>query len=149
MCWRSSYPTSAGSRRPREVCKRTQPQISMTSTPKTQNEIIQETLDAYSKPGTRAVEHGLCRYRTSDGRECAVGRCLKNSKSFSHKSGSVGTVFRDEANLDAAPKPEYRGHSISFWSLLQTLHDVYLAPNVVGSPEVNTWLAKRFPFFTP
>lgn len=86
---------------------------------KTKLEIIEETALYYSEDvSRRALNHlGQCRYLTSDGKMCSVGRCL-----ISPSYGSQWSVswFRD---LEEELKEEYKGHSLDFWNKLQKFHD--------------------------
>lgn len=96
----------------------------------TKLEIIEETAAFYNKNnrGT-AYPNGtgaLCEYLTKDGRMCAVGRCM-----IAPKNDMIGSICTVNANLlrdnlgglEAALKPEYRGHDIDFWMKLQGFHD--------------------------
>lgn len=97
---------------------------------KTETEIVLETLRYYgANPAeTRAVNSvGGCEYITPDGRMCAVGRVL--SLEGLRKAHGCGDTVEALANrrfngdLDSGLKPEYRGHSLEFWTDLQFLHD--------------------------
>lgn len=90
---------------------------------KSKLEIIEETALAYTDPKNRAVfAGGLCRYKTPDGRKCAVGRCMLNPSEA--MVGTVGTLRNEFAlKLDDELKEEYRGHSLVFWADLQNFHD--------------------------
>jgi hypothetical protein len=98
-------------------------------TPKTKQEIIQETRDFYAAdPKRRAANNGSCFYQTEDGRNCAVGRCLiPNSEMLASYGpqtmflcGGAANYIR---NLEEILKEEYRGHEPDFWRELQLFHD--------------------------
>lgn len=85
-------------------------------------EILNETCAAYTLD-TRAREGYACRFETSDGKRCAVGRCMLPgiAKARDHK-----TTFYDwdsDAALDADLCEQYRGYPLAFWRRLQLLHD--------------------------
>lgn len=87
---------------------------------KTKVEIIKETAEFYTANPRALVEGKFgqqCCYLTSDGRQCAVGRCLENPGVLNN-----AYIIREEFNK-AVFKPEYLGHSLNFWSYLQALHD--------------------------
>lgn len=98
----------------------------------TKEEIIYQLFEGENgyikKPETRAMyEGGTCSYKTEDGRMCAVGKCLN---ALGHKYGRNnypihGMISEDagEHTLDDILLKKYRGHSIDFWSQLQSLHD--------------------------
>ncbi len=81
-------------------------------------QILDETAVAYTSKTRSIDQHDSCRYFTN-GRRCAVGRCLEDPERFSSTCGTV-TYFTD---LELCLKPEYRGHTLSFWRTLQSLHD--------------------------
>ena len=106
-------------------------------------EIINETVKFYSADTKRRSVNGnskspTCKYVSEDGRNCAVGRCLttkiKNKVATSTYNnsafqglvvGMVGCPWENaHINSDKVLKPSYRGHSIRFWEVLQSLHDV-------------------------
>lgn len=105
-------------------------------------EIINETVNFYSADPKRRSVNGdshssQCNYVSTDGRNCAVGRCLTtkvkdkivtseyNSSDF--QGLVVGMVecswAEADKNLNKVLKPSYRGHSLRFWEDLQSLHD--------------------------
>lgn len=100
---------------------------------KTRKEIILETVAFYSEdPSRRAVikEDGRakCRYLTEDGRKCAVGRCMIEGKKIAYAglkfpADKVDAGIGDLEDRDSQLLPEYRGHSLHFWSCLQEFHD--------------------------
>ena len=99
----------------------------MSTKPKTKIQIIRETA-AYYNSSNRASNrtNTNCKYyicKNGEVRECAVGRCLIDSKSFKNRSyGATLTWYNDnELNMDL--KPEYQGHTVTFWSDLQEFHD--------------------------
>lgn len=89
-------------------------------------ELLEDTVSYYSEDTSRrAVENGLCKYATCDGRNCAVGRKLINPKGLENNLvvpvcgiGKVIELFGKDVFL-----PQYRHISVSFWRDLQRLHD--------------------------
>lgn len=97
-------------------------------------DIILETALNYSSDVTRrainpnynpsSIYNGpRCEYLTSDGKMCAIGRCIAEPKlGYAGTAGSFR--FHDEfIELDSVLKPEYRGYSKDFWRILQGFHD--------------------------
>jgi hypothetical protein len=103
---------------------------------KSKTEIVVETLLHYNLKN-RGYNHaeGQCTYLDKDsGNKCAVGRCIQDSeieKVFEREQGyikateSSPTVSKlaEFFDFDSLLIPEYRGHSLHFWSDLQYLHD--------------------------
>ncbi len=99
-------------------------QIKMTKV-----EIINIVASHYNE-SNRAYEKGFgCKYRTEDGRMCAVGMCMTDeglrefgdTKSAVH---AIANMLQDRGKeLDDILKDEYRGHDIELWEKLQVLHD--------------------------
>ena len=95
----------------------------------TEIEIIEETANTYSSSNRSMKSNGKCYYTHPDnGNHCAVGRCMledtltslskiDNEESVAYLLESLG------CKLDDILKPEYRGHSLEFWTALQDLHD--------------------------
>lgn len=108
--------------------------MNTTSTQMSALDIITETLQHYHDTKAFGFDHdlGVCLYRTEQGNRCALGRCLlDDSPPILHP---MRFECYDAAQLDrhlhAGPggldemlKPEYRGHPLGFWRLLQRLHD--------------------------
>lgn len=94
---------------------------------KTENEIIKETVEYYwADPGRRATSSRGCEYLTADGRMCAVGRCMTEETRLRTPGAIVNVVDLSDyfsSSLDDMLQPEYRGHPVHFWALLQNLHD--------------------------
>lgn len=94
----------------------------------TKKEIILETVEYYKK-NPRAVGKENCEYFI-DGNMCAVGRCLIDAENFEKYNienkctGLTINDFRLSRRLEDELRPEYRGHSITFWTDLQILHDM-------------------------
>jgi hypothetical protein len=93
-------------------------------------EIIDETIEFYSKNQRAIVGYGACVYNGPDGTHCAFGRCmLPNLQSLGDKLQGNGAtlkslLLRNEVKLlDDLLQPQYRGHSFSFWTNLQVIHD--------------------------
>lgn len=100
---------------------------------KTKAEIIQETYEAYLDPNNRGVWHmtfgeefdnEVCCYLTTDGKMCAVGRCIREDVDRKGLTGSVPSIpVIFDTPLDDLLKEEYRGHEPEFWEALQSFHD--------------------------
>ena len=97
---------------------------------KTKIEIINETRAWYEgDPSRRSMSpYGICQYLADDGRTCAVGRCLIDPNV---PNGSVFDVW-DDRSIDEDMKPEYRGHSRSFWEELQNFHDTRVIGQIMA-----------------
>jgi len=96
---------------------------------KTKLEIIEETVEVYSKVSKRAVQGDVCSYYLN-GNTCAVGRCCEDPQELERQSlkiNSLGanafSINMDLGGLDKWLKPKYRGHSVNFWADIQLLHD--------------------------
>ena len=117
---------------------------------KTENEIIKETVEYYwqDPKGRRAASDIACEYLTADGRMCAVGRCL-TPEHAARAANIICDVGRLpgllEASLEEILQPEYRGHPVSFWDNLQTLHDTTRAWET--EELLYEHLDRWFPFF--
>ena len=98
---------------------------------KTKLEIIKETAEFYNLsnrsfvPEKNNPNDGNCVYLTSDGKMCAVGRCMINPSQYLNKIEiNVETLDQStKGGLDTLLKEEYRGNGIGFWTDLQRLHD--------------------------
>jgi hypothetical protein len=100
-------------------------------TRKTKKEIIDETAHYYTEDvSRRAIEPGYgggdkCKYLTSNGKMCAVGRCMVDPSE--KMTGTADRYRREEfsgwSTVEDDLRDEYKGHPIEFWSDLQTLHD--------------------------
>lgn len=107
---------------------------------KTAIQIIEETAEYYGQdPKRRGVTpSGVCSYVLPDGRMCAVGRCTlplneiidENARDMIIGNDSVMDLESDV--IDAALKPEYRGHSSTLWADLQQFHDLSENFNATG-----------------
>lgn len=96
-------------------------------------DIVNETIEYYSQDVTRRAcdKDGDCVYLTKDGRRCALSRCLVDKAiipSYQYEQTiAVLLQLNGQPNtsdgLDKILKREYRGHSIHFWTALQSLHD--------------------------
>jgi hypothetical protein len=95
---------------------------------KSMKDILDETLNYYvDHPERRAYGESGCYYLSSDGKHCAVGRCMISPKMgiglLSLWDSNVTSSLWANGRLDKELKEEYRGHSIEFWGKLQNLHD--------------------------
>lgn len=99
----------------------------------TKKEIILETVEYYKthNRGLTILNGGaLCAYFGNRGDMCAVGRCLINPKKIQTLDFNMGdnvtadiNKVSEFINIEDELKPEYRGHSLKFWSELQHFHD--------------------------
>ncbi len=95
-------------------------------------DLLDETVKYYEEdPNRRAVAKDtngdtICRYRTEDGRKCAVGRCLETY------DASIESWSADKKDFTAVGDfiikeeyffEKYKGFNRSFWTELQLLHD--------------------------
>lgn len=87
----------------------------------TKLEILEETLEYYSKNNRGLSEDMNCVYINSEGDMCAVGRCLKNP--IRMIEGSIQINFSENEELDKYLKDIYKGHDLNFWQKLQNFHD--------------------------
>lgn len=115
---------------------------------KSKVEIIQETVDYYSADpdGRRANENGDCMYLASDGRMCAVGRCMADPKVAGDYIGDYRDMLehvRSQGVQYDILKPEYQGHSVGFWEDLQMFHDSDVNWDSNGLSELGQWSLKR------
>ncbi len=102
---------------------------------KSKTQIINETA-AFYKLGNRGRDGLGCSYLTSDGKMCAVGRCLthEGAKLFVRKH--VASIkYEGYGLLKQNLKPEYPSHTIDFWSDLQGFHDAELNWNETGMSD--------------
>lgn len=92
---------------------------------KTALEIIDETVEYYSthKRAVQKTEDGeRCKYYYR-GMTCAVGRCMPKETAKRTEKENGGESAYVLHNLNERLLPEYRGHSILFWEVVQSLHD--------------------------
>jgi len=82
---------------------------------------LDETAGAYTSKTRAIARDGSCWYFQA-GKCCAVGRCLEDPKRFSSVDANV-SYLDAEYGLDSILKPEYRGFPLTFWTVLQRLHD--------------------------
>jgi hypothetical protein len=94
---------------------------------KTKTEIIKETVNFYSENRRGVNEHGSCVYLTETGEKCAIGRCMVDPAAWIGAAGIDDVASYFPIENDQVPigilKPDYDGHSISFWLDVQGLHD--------------------------
>lgn len=103
---------------------------------KTKLQIILETQSVYADATqTAAVRDpsGLptCVISTSDGRHCAVGRCM-TEEFQKYYLDAIGPDVKDGELEDKMLKPEYRGHDKLFWYSLQGFHDTIAGSDIVS-----------------
>lgn len=89
-------------------------------------EVLKETVDYYSEDfDRRSVFNNGCFY-FSEGRMCAVGRCLIDPEGFEENAKDISgdtTISHLKDKVDFNFKDEYKGLPINFWSSIQELHD--------------------------
>lgn len=113
----------------------------------TELEIIDETVEYYSKHPRAVKENNYCTYLDEEGNKCAVGRCIDPElfeefneylvdlfeesfetyylKSKDPKSEVLWRISVENIkNLDKFLLKPYKGKDSHFWSRLQTLHDL-------------------------
>jgi hypothetical protein len=93
---------------------------------KSKHDIIIETVEYYQKNKRGMLETPMlqCVYYDEEGDiTCAIGRCMKNPKTFETIYSAVNHLFKDESELDEVLKEEYKGHDLKFWTSLQIFHD--------------------------
>jgi len=87
-------------------------------------ETLNETIDAYTH-GSRGLDVAReCQYY-ANGRTCAVGRCMLRPQDF-QEAGDANDLVKDHCDgktLDELLKPDYHGFPLTFWVVLQSLHD--------------------------
>lgn len=102
--------------------------------PLTREQIINETVKFYSADIKRRSSNldgdSGCKYNSSNGTHCAVGRCLLpiyKNQGIELKGNTNGIAFflsiQGLNSIDEAVVKKYRGHSLDFWRDLQDLHD--------------------------
>ena len=95
------------------------------------NEIVRETVEFYSNNRRALKPSGMCSYEIESGDRCAVGRCIEEDcmglvRDAEEDKGEFAIeVFQDRVgvSLEECLQEKYRGHSLSLWKSLQTLHD--------------------------
>lgn len=98
---------------------------------RTQTEIVIETIQFYlADPENRRSDYTKgCHYThpLNPDVHCAVGRCMTPDaqRDHGHILGSVFDLVRGAGadHLDDLLQAEYRGHPVTFWQDLQSLHD--------------------------
>lgn len=102
------------------------------STVRSAVDIIKETVQYYLEDFSRRGlnDNKFCMYITPTGQMCAVGRCmlpeiLETLGNSVENENNVESLINNLGlrNHDEFLKEEYRGHPISFWNDLQSLHD--------------------------
>ena len=91
---------------------------------KTKLEILNETAAFYSEdPSQRAQDPATtaCFYHTEDGRQCAVGRCLKKPDIFSNVVANAYSLFLDFGW--EILRSDCQIQDFNFWMHLQRFHD--------------------------
>jgi hypothetical protein len=94
---------------------------------KTQSEIVDETIAFYQvnprslNPDKNEYE-ARCLYNGPNGTVCAFSRCVIPEKRKELPEGEGCWAILHKSG-DEILIPEYRGHEISFWEAIQSLHD--------------------------
>jgi hypothetical protein len=127
---------------------------------KTETEIVVEVMEYFiNDPDRRALSNVFngCMYHMQDAegktKRCAVGICMVDEipDFLSKFVGDVSCLEKrlkdiDGKQLDDLMKPEYRGHSIEFWTELQRFHDAELYWAVKGNyTSLKSELKRTFP----
>jgi len=102
-----------------------------TTTTMTIEEIVRETVEFYSNNARSIRPSGMCSYENESGSRCAVGRCIEEDcmglvrDTEENKGEFAIEVFQDKVgvSLEECLQEKYRGHNLSFWKILQILHD--------------------------
>jgi hypothetical protein len=104
----------------------------------TKLEIIHELFESetgyINNPDSRAYVAGQgCRYLHTNGKRCAVGKCITNKyiKAVSEHIGGATNIasgmriegYKEITSHDDVMFKKYRGHEATFWRDLQHLHD--------------------------
>lgn len=93
----------------------------------TKLEIIEDTIKYYGEnPLERravAPDDGTCFYELGETR-CALGRYMLDAPRWANKMCGVFVLANNHGFTDEDLIPEARGHSLTFWADIQSLHDV-------------------------
>ena len=114
-------------------------------------EILQETIEYYSEDiSRRSLVSRTGFYHSIDGKQCAVGRCLKKEfTQLGHKMPGndfdlLGLIIVNQANsLDELLLSKYQGAPLLFWRDLQNLHDLNVYWDNVGLSDKGKDKAKQ------
>lgn len=105
----------------------------------TQEEIILETIEAYTDPKNRSMlpDSHACAYAGEGGKMCAYARMIKPE--YRHLLVEQ-TGCRNQVKLMKTTKGDpyiekYSGHPTAFYAFIQYIHDVYLNPAFSQKPE--------------
>lgn len=93
---------------------------------KTTKQIIDETISYYQDHPRCIDEVGQCVYLDkTTGNKCALGRALKDEymEDALNVAGDAESLQDNIDDLDELVMAEYQGHSLEFWSELQSCHD--------------------------
>lgn len=96
---------------------------------KTKIEIIDETVEVYSVPGSRSINmaedpelsEGRCLYNGPDGKHCAFARVVENPEILEERQNCRRLI--KELGVEIKFKEGYEGHGRDFWWAIQHLHD--------------------------
>lgn len=94
--------------------------------------LLDETVNYYKEDLSRRATYfdgilveSSCLYKTSEGRMCAVGRCLDQDvmdyEKYNEETSADSLI---EELTDKVFREEYQGFDSYFWQDLQNLHDV-------------------------
>ena len=100
---------------------------------KTKVEILNDTIEYYKTHDRGVVSKngviGGCTYDNGEGGQCAVG-CRMTKKAIAHLTKTdnlnqitVSNLSDENDSIDHLLQKKYRGHNLSFWEQLQSLHD--------------------------
>ena len=99
--------------------------MTQVTRPMQPSQIVYETIGYYAiNPRSKNV-NGYCMYSGLNGAMCAFARCMINPKVAREATPCNGgsQPWSTTRNHDVFLKPQYRGHSITFWRCIQQLHD--------------------------
>jgi hypothetical protein len=95
----------------------------------TASDIVNQVISTFSKPNSRSIEDGTGKFKSSDGKRCAVGLFMtdeaarKYGKTEFASIGIARMLKADRKKFDEILKPEAQGQSVQFWDRLENLHD--------------------------
>lgn len=96
----------------------------------TKEEIIDEIIEVYSKPGARSVnKEGRCLYKGPEGKMCAFAYMTKSEyrNQLTENRSAISCVADIYSKLENKDEPiikeKYRGHELLFYGKLQQMHD--------------------------
>ena len=92
-------------------------------------EIIKMVANHYDNSNRGVGEFGCVYFNSNTGNKCAVGMCMTNEAldefgEFDDSAHGLNEhIVEQGREFDLMLKPEFRGHAVDFWDLLQNFHD--------------------------